>query len=327
MALLFLLFLTANAVLEINECGCTSSDSATSRENIWQCAVATSSGAFEHFTSYSATEYRLAQARLLNARFSSDQQRFESMRFTSLRLSDGTQTRIAGNAARYAALKYASRRLESNKVATSRISAARLESHRLESQRVNSIRLNSIGKRTDTGVCNCLGNVLSCLQGTSCTSQPVLASLCNWNNGRLFGDCTPCSGLVQSNDGLATASDLLSRFQEFQPSLTAAILQLVPEISSISFSTDTTNSLLASVTLASGVVNSEDAYNQIVYEMAHIFDVYPGTISWSTVPAGKRQANEQVVINFYDEQAPSSFSPTFVPAFVAVLVASLLRLL
>jgi hypothetical protein len=186
----------------------------------------------------------------------------------------------------------------------------------------------SNGKRTESATCNCLDTVLSCLQGTTCTSQPVLTSLCNWNYGRLFGDCTPCSGLVQGGDGYATATDLLTRFQEYQSSLTAVILQLVPEISALSFSPDTTTSLLATVTLASGVVDSEDAYNQIVYQMAHVFDVYPLTISWAAVPAsGKRQSSNQIIVNFYDEQVPSSPSPAFVPAFVAVLIAGLLRLL
>jgi len=121
---------------------------------------------------------------------------------------------------------------------------------------------------------------------------------------------------------------LITRIQEYQPSLSAALVQLIPQISSISFASDGDSSLTTGVTLAPGVVDYDSVYNQIVYQLSQIFDLYPGTISWSTVSAGKRQiSNQQIVLNFYDEVTPSSPGMVFVPAFVLGTFACLLRLI
>jgi len=144
----------------------------------------------------------------------------------------------------------------------------------------------------------------------------------------MFGDCTSCDGLVaQSGSGQATASDLMSRFEEFQPSLTAAIVALVPEVEALSFSSRDSTSFLADVTLSPGVVETDRAYNQIVYYMAQIFDLYPGTIIWETVPASGKRTAEQIVVHFYNELEPSSSSNTVVPVFVFGFLACIFQLL
>jgi len=120
----------------------------------------------------------------------------------------------------------------------------------------------------------------------------------------------------------------MSRWQEYAPSLSAAISAAVPEISSLSFSPNGATTLLADVTVAPGVVDTTSVYNQLIYQMSHIFDVYPGTIQWTTVAAsGKRQAPTQIIVAFYDEQLPSSPAMSFVPVIMAVLLSCLVVLL
>jgi len=98
----------------------------------------------------------------------------------------------------------------------------------------------------------------------------------------------------------------MTRFQEFESSISDALVQLVPEITAISFSPNGETTVLADVTLSPGVVANDQAYNQIIYQLSHIFDLYPGALQWSTVPASGKRSAEQVIINFFDEETPSS---------------------
>jgi len=127
--------------------------------------------------------------------------------------------------------------------------------------------------------------------------------------------------LIQSDSGLVSATQLLTRFQEFLPALSEAIEKLVPEVTSITFSIDSSTSVFADVTLAPGVVASDQVYNQVVYELSHIFDVYPGTITWDTVATGKRQTPNRIVISFADEALPSD--GFFLTPFLVALLPGL----
>jgi len=320
-------------VLQIEECGCASSDSSTSRGNLWTCSVGSTSNAFGHFSAvpsqYAYAQHQLSlgasqhQFSLQNARqlsfaaqhqlaFNSQRQlSFSSQRqlaFNSQRqLSFASQRQLAFNSQRQLSFSSSQRQLVSN------------------AQRQFSLNAHQV-KRATSDTCPCLGAALSCLQSTSCSSSSstVLDSLCSWNYGRLFGSCSQCSGLTQPGDGFATASDLMARWQEYEPSLSAAIVSLVPQISAISFSPNGGTSFLADVTVTAGVVDTTSVYNQLIYQMSRIFDVYPGTIQWSTVPAsGKRQTPNQIIVTFYDEQLPSSHALAFAPVLVTALLSCL----
>jgi len=156
-----------------------------------------------------------------------------------------------------------------------------------------------------------------------------VSDLCAWNGGRLFGSCSSCSGLVQESSGLTTASSLMTRFQQFQGSLSQAIVEEVTEISSVSFSVDSSTSLFADVTLSSGVINLDQVYNQMTYLLSQIFDVYPGAITWNTVPAsGKRQQTpNRIVLVFSDEVEYTGSSAILVPFVAAVVPVALMYLL
>jgi len=313
--LLFLFFLSACAVLQIEECGCTSGDSTTNRENLWQCAIGASDTQFNHFSSDAASQYALNSHFASISHFS-----FSSAKYASqVKFAQAAHFLASNTRYQSAAGRYANARFQSAGVRFAN-AGVRFESAGL---RFANARFE---KRTSQ-VCTCLDSTVSCLQSSSCTSSTVVDSLCNWNYGRMFGSCTPCSGLVQSSDGLATSSDLMSAFQEYQVSLSSALVQLVPQISSFSASPNGASTLLADVTLAPGIVASDEAYNQIVYQLSHLFDLYPGTITWSDVPAGKRQTANQIILNFYDEQVPTSGSnPAFAPLVLLGLIACLLRL-
>jgi len=56
--LLLLLLVSASAVLQIEECGCTSADSASSRENLWMCVVG-SDVTYDHFSA-APSQYALS---------------------------------------------------------------------------------------------------------------------------------------------------------------------------------------------------------------------------------------------------------------------------
>jgi len=330
--LLLLLLVSASAVLQIEECGCTSADSASSRENLWMCVVG-SDVTYDHFSA-APSQYALSAEHIAQ---SSQAHIISQASVTLGRLPQQSSARIISQAS------VTEGRLPQQSSARI-ISQASVTLGRLPQQSATRVISQSIAagrspifqeiarvaeqKRATSQVCDCLGNVLSCLQTGSCPEPPVLDSLCNWNFGRLFGTCGSCSGLVQSSSGLASPTDLITRIQEYQPSLSAALVQLIPQISSISFASDGDSSLTTGVTLAPGVVDYDSVYNQIVYQLSQIFDLYPGTISWSTVSAGKRQiSNQQIVLNFYDEVTPSSPGMVFVPAFVLGTFACLLRLI
>lgn len=318
--LFFLLFASACAVLQIEECGCTSESTSTNRQNLWQCAIGSaSSSQFEHFSS-SAT-YRQAVSRFIVER--------SSVNRASISHQIIDRTVISRQAvSRQIVDRSAISRQIVEKVAISRSFVNRFIVDRSAVNRAAVYRA-AVDKRAVSPICGCLDSVLSCLNSGSCSQSQntVLESLCNWNFGRLFGDCSSCSTLVQSSSDLATASELVARVQEYEPSLASALVQLVPEITSISFSPKDASSLSASVTLASGVVAPDQAYNQIVYQLSHIFDVYPGTIAWSA-PSAKRQiSNQQIVINFYDEPLPSSSASVFVPVVVSVIITCLFVLI
>jgi len=144
----------------------------------------------------------------------------------------------------------------------------------------------------------------------------------------MFGTCDACSGLVsQSLSDLTSASSIISRIQSVEASLTNGIVSLVPEISAISFSYDSSSrNLYADITLSSGVLDVDTVYNKLTYELSRIFDVFPGTIAWSTVPAGKRSSNT-IVIDVYDEIPPqdSFAAPQAASLFWFLLFSFVLR--
>jgi len=107
----------------------------------------------------------------------------------------------------------------------------------------------------------------------------------------------------------------MTRFQQFEPSLVEALVNMIPEISALSFSVDSATSVYVDVTLSPGVVNTDQVYNQIIYDLSQIFDVYSGTITWGTVPAGKRQTPNRIIVYFADETQPSSPANILLPFF------------
>jgi len=150
----------------------------------------------------------------------------------------------------------------------------------------------------------------------------MLDELCNWNMGRTFGDCTACSSLgVQPSEELVTSVEIQVAFENLYPSIAEAIPLLVSDISAVTITYDDTNDVfLADVTLASGVVASDVAYNKMVYQLSRIFDVYPGVITWNSVTS-KRQSSNVIAITVLDEYDPSSSSSAlFASSFGLIVV-------
>jgi len=144
--------------------------------------------------------------------------------------------------------------------------------------------------------------------------------------GRAFGDCQACDGYTATvADMPAIAGEIIAQLDIFSPSLASAIPLLVPEIEAVSFSTgDADNVYRVEVTLSSGVVAGDLAYNKMVYQLSRIFDVVPGTFSWEPVSATKRQTTNTIDLIVLDEEATSGASVLFAPmAMVVVLLLSL----
>jgi hypothetical protein len=148
----------------------------------------------------------------------------------------------------------------------------------------------------------------------------MMYELCNWNFGRTFGDCSACEGLTEFiDDSEATAGDLVYGFETMARSIEDAIPKLVSEISSVTFTAGSyENTFNAEVTLTGGVVSTDLAYNKMVYQISRILDVFPGTISWTTVST-KRQANS-IVIELMDEVTAASSGLLVVPFGLLVVL-------
>jgi hypothetical protein len=152
----------------------------------------------------------------------------------------------------------------------------------------------------------------------------MMYELCNFNFGRTFGDCNACEGITEFIDDTdATAGDLVHGVETMARSLENAIPRLVSEISSVTFTAGPTeNSFNAEVTLAAGVASTDLAYNKMVYHLSRILDVFPGTISWTTVST-KRQANT-IVIELMDEVTAASSGLFVVPFGLLVVLMQVL---
>jgi len=95
-------------------------------------------------------------------------------------------------------------------------------------------------------------------------------------------------------------------------------------IQSVTFTFDESSSTLyASVTLKAGVLDADVVFNQMLYYLTEALDVYPGTISWSSVPAKRQEAPSSIIINVEDEVTPTSIASHLASAgflLVALLV-------
>jgi hypothetical protein len=170
-------------------------------------------------------------------------------------------------------------------------------------------------------VCSCLINVNGCLDGQTCASKDdILSTLCNFNFGRTFGDCDACQGYTAAiSDTPAIAGEIIADFDALSSSLASAIPLLVPEIDTVTFSPGSAdNTYTVEVTLASGIVSGDLAYNKLVYQLSRIFDVVPGTFSWS--PMTKRQTSSMIELIVVDEEDYSGASALLAPLSLIVLL-------
>jgi len=191
--------------------------------------------------------------------------------------------------------------------------------------------LNGVRTKRQSGlsVCSCFDQSIQCLTASSCASKSVvLQGLCSWDSGRVFAGCDACSGLGISASNAPTTSGLIqTAFDAMYPSIAQAIPLLVPSISSISVTYDETNDVyVVDVTLAPGVVAYDTAYNQLVFQLSKIFDVYPGVISWSAVSA-KRQTSNSINIKIVNEDNFTSSSTTLFVSVLGFIGVALLNVL